>query len=191
MVFVEKDQVLFRDMPNPTQTKEALENLFGANYNDDLIAKVQSCIERFLAKGRAIHISDLQDIVQDAMEMVDITRSDILKVVSFKVTTGQDKIAEAEVTVELNGQLYYASNKGVGPVDAIIQALCKACPSEIQYQLTDYKVQIRGQGADAVVYVEMKLIKGSQNSVGKAVSPDIIQASVEAFIDAYNIAHPV
>ncbi|WP_328587300.1 alpha-isopropylmalate synthase regulatory domain-containing protein [Cysteiniphilum halobium] len=122
--------------------------------------------------------------------MVDVTRSDILKVVSFKVITRQDKIAEAEVTVELNGQLYYASNKGVGPVDAIIHALCKACPSEIQYKLTDYKVQIRGQGADAPVYVEMKLIKGSQNSVGKGVSPDIIQASVEAFIDAYNIAHP-
>ncbi|MBK2078688.1 homocitrate synthase [Francisella tularensis subsp. mediasiatica] len=48
---------------------------------------------------------------------------------------------------------------------------------------------MRGQGADAVVYVEMSLEKEGIKSIGKSVSSDIIQASVEAFIDAYNIAY--
>ena len=189
MIFFEENKVIFDQPPTMDALKNVLLKIFGANYNEGFIARVKTQIERFLAKGRAIYISDLQDIIQDATEMVDKKRDNALKVISFKVNTAQDKIAQAEVKVELNEQLYFASNTGVGPVDAILKALCKACPSDIQYQLTDYKVKIRGQGADAVVYVEMKLVKAGLNTVGQAVSPDIIQASVEAFIDAYNTAY--
>ncbi|WP_235826864.1 threonine synthase [Facilibium subflavum] len=187
MLFFEQNTVIFADEPTVSQVKEKLNELFGDHYDESFAQKAQALIKRFLAKGKSIYVSDLQDIVQDAREMVDHENLDSLKVISFNVSTAQDKIAKAEVTVSLDGQLYYASNQGVGPVDAIIQALCKACPSEVNYQLTDYKVQIRGQGADAVVYVELKMLKEGKSSVGKAISPDIIQASVEAFIDAYNI----
>ncbi|MFZ9035160.1 MAG: threonine synthase [Francisellaceae bacterium] len=189
MIFIEKNERLFEKIPTIEQIKKTLALVFESHYDDDLIEKIHRHIKRFLDKGKSIYISDLQDIVQDAFEMAESESEGNLKLISFHVESAQDKSSCAKVTVELNGQLYYASHQGVGPVDAIIQALCKACPSQIKYELTDYKVKIRGQGADAVVYVEMKLIKGHQKSVGKAVSPDIIQASVEAFIDAYNLAY--
>ena len=50
----------------------------------------------------------------------------------------------------------------------------------LQFKLTDYKVEIRGQGTDTNVYVEMKLQQASHNSIGSGTSPDIIQASIEA-----------
>ena len=56
----------------------------------------------------------------------------------------------------------------------------------LEFKLTDYKVEIRGQGTDANVYVEMKLQQDSHNSIGSGTSPDIIQASIEAFAEAYN-----
>ncbi|WP_150465208.1 threonine synthase [Francisella sp. SYW-2] len=189
MLFIEQNEVIFDQVPTLEEVKKTLGELFGANYDKNFLAKVRELIERFLVKGKSINVSDIQDIIQDATEMADAISKDILDVQSFKVNVELDQKSVAEVTVKVADQLYFASSSGVGPVDAVLNALCKACPSDISYKLTDYKVKIRGQGADAVVYVEMSLEKEGIKSIGKAVSPDIIQASVEAFIDAYNIAY--
>ena len=190
MLFFEENKVVFTEVPTNEQIVNILSKVFGVNYDKSFISKIRQTAERFLAKGKSIYISDLQDIIQDATEMVEQQDLEsIIEVKDFKVNVGKDAFSTAEVTVQLNNQMYFASNKGVGPVDAVINALCKACPGDINYELTDYKVKIRGQGADAVVYTEMSLLKNGVKSVGKAVSPDIIQASVEAFMDAYNLAY--
>ncbi|GAB4224974.1 MAG: hypothetical protein Kow0076_7760 [Francisella sp.] len=189
MIFIEQNEIIFDKTPTIEEIKNTLSKLFGANYDDTFLSKVRELIERFLIKGKVISLADIQDIIQDATEMANANSKNILDVKSFKVNVELDQKSIAEVTVKVADQLYFASSSGVGPVDAVLNALCKACPSDIHYKLTDYKVKIRGQGADAVVYVEMCLEKEGIKSIGKAVSPDIIQASVEAFIDAYNIAY--
>ena len=88
--------------------------------------------------------------------------------------------------VSIAGQQYIGNADGTGPVDAVIKALTHACRDTLEFKLTDYKVEIRGQGTDANVYVEMKLQQDSHNSIGSGTSPDIIQASIEAFAEAYN-----
>ncbi|TNF69866.1 MAG: threonine synthase [Gammaproteobacteria bacterium] len=187
MLFVEKDLVVFEQVPNLLEIKTKLSELLDANYSEQFLEKILKHVKQFLTKGKAITISDLQDIVQDAREMTkDNSNESQLTIESFNVTTAQDKISKAEVTVKVGQQLYYASHEGVGPVDATICALARACPSEVSYKLTDYKVQIRGEGSDAVVYVELKMLKDGYHVMGKAISPDIIQASVEAFVEAYN-----
>jgi threonine synthase len=93
--------------------------------------------------------------------------------------------AEARVLVRRGEEELSAEAKGVGPFDAIIKALKSAC-EELSFSLSGYKVDIRGQGTNAVVYVELKLVQEGMVSVGRGTSPDIIQASVEAFEDAYN-----
>ena len=92
----------------------------------------------------------------------------------------------ARVSVTLDGRDYEAKADGVGPVDALISALRKACGDNLECALQNYRVEIRSQGTDAVVYVEMKLTRGTVVSLGKGTSPDIIQASLEAFQSAYN-----
>lgn len=189
MLFTEQNQIVFDSMPSLEETQKTLDKLFGANYDESFITKVRELIKRFLTKGKAIYVADIQDIIQDATELAAAESKNILNVKSFKVNVELDQKSTAEVTIEVAEQMFFASSTGVGPVDAVLNALRKACPSDIIYSLTDYKVKIRGQGADAVVYVEMSLEKDGIKSIGKAVSPDIIQASVEAFIDAYNIAY--
>ncbi|MCF6765017.1 threonine synthase [Thiotrichales bacterium 19S3-7] len=187
MLFVEKDLVVFSQLPTLLEVKQTLSELLDAKYNDQFVEKILKHVSDFLTKGKAITISDLQDIVQDAREMAnDTLNNNQLTIQSFNVTTAQNKLSKAEVTVKVKEQLYYASHEGVGPVDATIQALARACPGDVSYKLTDYKVQIRGEGSDAVVFVELKMLKDGHHVMGKAISPDIIQASVEAFIDAYN-----
>lgn len=117
------------------KSKKLLVNFFGANYDESFVAKVRELIERFLVKGKSINVSDIQDIIQDATEMADAVSKDVLDVKSFKVKVELDQKSVAEVTVKVAEQLYFASSSGVGPVDAVLNALCKACPSDISYNL--------------------------------------------------------
>lgn len=186
VVFLDKDTPLFEKEPTAEEIKKQVAELFEAEYDDKYIEKMQTITAACLKKGKVITIADLQDIVQDALEMLRHPCKKVFSVLDFEVTTGKDRVPRASVKVDFDGQETVSHGTGVGPVDAIIHALTAACGGKIDFLLTDYKVAIRNQGFDAVVYVEMKLQQSHQISLGTASSPDIIQASIGAFEEAYN-----
>lgn len=186
MVFVEKSQVLFDMIPTLAAIKNALKSLFNAEYSDEHLQKISVILARFLQKGKVITVADFQDSVQDAIETLPQTVNSAFSVLDFQVVTGKDRLAEAKVQVKIGTEICEASGEGAGPVDAVIKALTHACREKIAFKLTDYKVEIRGSGVDAVVHVELKLAKGQLQSAGYGASPDIIQASIEAFQESYN-----
>ena len=147
---------------------------------------MREIIGKFLTKGKHITFADVQDIVQDAMEVENVVPGGSLEVTDFEVTTGLNRKAFAKVTAKQKNATLSAEAEGVGPVDAVLNALKLACSEEIKFDLSDYKVEVRGQGADAVVNVDLTLKKDGVQSVGTGTSPDIIQASIEAFAEAYN-----
>lgn len=186
MIFVDKNQVLFDTLPTIEQIKYQLESLLDAHYSDKHLNKIQAILGKILQKGKAITISDLQDSIQESLEVPIKKGQKIFSVVNFEVNTAKNRPANASVTVNIAGETQTATAEGVGPVDAVISALIKTSPHTITFKLTEYKVEIRSQGVNAVVYVELKLIKDHLPSLGRGTSPDIIQASIEAFEEAYN-----
>lgn len=186
VVFINKDIPLFEKEPTVDAIKQQLLQLFDAEYNAEYIERIQHIISACLKKGKIITVADFQDIVQDALEMLRHKSKKVFSVLDFEVTTGKDHVPYAAVKVDFDGEEHTAKATGVGPVDAVIKALTTACKGEIDFSLTDYKVDIRHQGVDAIVYVELKLEQCHHVSLGRAASPDIIQASIEAFEEAYN-----
>lgn len=186
VVFVDKDTQLFEAEPTMGEIKQKLLHLFDAEYDEAYMLKIKKITCACLKKGKTITVADFQDIVQDALEMLKNQSKKVFSVLDFEATTGKDQVPRAKVRVNLEGEEYLTEGIGVGPVDAVINALSNACKGKIVFTLTDYKVDIRNRGVDAVVYVEMKLEQGHRVSLGKATSPDIIQASIEAFEEAYN-----
>lgn len=186
MVFVDKDTVLFAKNPSKTDISRELQNLFSANYGAEYLDKIELSLNKMIQKGRTITISDFQDSIQAVLESPKHAKADVFIVNDFSVDTAKDRPANATVKVTIAGQELTAKASGTGPVDATIKALTYACRETLQFKLVDYKVEIRGQGTDANVYVEMKLQKESSSSLGTGTSPDIIQASIEAFSEAYN-----
>lgn len=184
--FVEKTQTLFTNPPKKGELKKALKEMLEVDLSDSLLDKIKVVTDKFLKKGKAISYADFQDIVQDAIETVDDQRTRAFAVKDFEVQTGKDKQPKASVVIEVDGVEHKGKGSGVGPVDALIGALRNACSEKLQFELTSYDVNIRSQGADAVVYVELKLRQNGNVTVGAGVSPDIIQASIEAFEQAYN-----
>lgn len=186
MVFVEKTDILFDHEPSKAEIVRELQNLFSANYGDDYLDKIHLSLAKMIQKGKTITISDFQDSIQGVLESPKNNVADVFSVLDFSVDTAKDKKANATVRVNIAGNEYTGKADGTGPVDAVIKSLTNACRDTLQFKLTEYKVEIRGQGTDANVYVEMKLQQGAKNSIGSGTSPDIIQASIEAFAAAYN-----
>lgn len=186
MVFVEKSDVLFANEPTKADIARELQNLLAATYADNYLDKIQVSLKKMIQKGKVITVSDFQDSIQSVLESPKHRREEVFTVIDFFVDTAKDQKANARVTVNISGQEYTGKAQGTGPVDAVIQSLTHACRDTLRFKLTEYKVEIRGQGTDANVYVEMKLQKDSSNSIGSGTSPDIIQASIEAFAEAYN-----
>jgi len=181
---VERETVLFKEAPDTVAVGRVLLQYFDGKWSPSRVDAVKDRVCKFLLKGKPVTFSDLQDIIQDVMEAM--AKAPVLRVADFSVTTGMDRKPLAEVTVELRGRTRRATASGTGPVDAVITALKEACEGELSFSLSHFEVNIRSQGTDAVVLVEMKLSANGTDSVGKATSPDIIQASIEAFEHAYN-----
>lgn len=186
VAFVDKDKVLFESAPSKEQIKTQLHELFDARYSDSQVERIEEIAKKFLMKGKAITFLDFQDILQDSFESPNKQTSKVFSVEDFSVKTARDKKSEATVTVKVEGETLVAQGEGVGPVDAVISALRDACGEKMSFALTDYKVAIRSSGTNAVVNTELKLASDSLVSVGVGSSPDIIQASIEAFEEAYN-----
>ena len=183
---VDREAVIFSKEPTPAEVQTIVMQHFNVKYSDKHLEPIREMTCRFLKKGKPIAFSDLQDIVQDALESLKSKGPVTFEVTDFEVTTGMDRKAKASVAVTMKGKEYLADAEGVGPVDAVISALRKAGGSHIECALSGYKVDIRSQGTDAVVYVELQLRRDDDVSAGTGTSPDIIQASIEAFEVAYN-----
>jgi threonine synthase len=186
VTFVERDEVIFSKPPGKKELEKQLRVLFGIPYTEAHVAKIGDFIARFLQKGKSVTFADFQDIVQDALATMTDTINRKFAVLDFQVSTGKDRKAEARVTVRLNKEEKTGLATGVGPVDAVVSALRNAAGGGVAFSLPAYKVTMRSQGTDAAVNVELKLATAQKISVGKGTSPDIIQASIEAFEDAYN-----
>lgn len=185
-LFKGKSKILFKDLPSRDKISECLLRLFSRKFNEEELEDIKSSIQSCLSKGKCVNLSDFQDIVQGVLETPKNTRKKIFSVLDFQVSTGMDRIPEAKVEVNFLGKRCISTGKGVGPIDALIRSLHSACEGGVDYKLDDYKVATRSQSVDALVYVEIRLIKDKRLSVGKATSPDLIQASVKAFEEAYN-----
>ncbi len=99
---------------------------------------------------------------------------------------------EASIRVQVGGVLEHTAADGVGPVNALDRALLKALgrfyPQLRDLELIDYKVRVlsgpdSGTASLARVQVEMSDGRDSWSTVG--ASKNIIEASYEALVDAY------
>lgn len=182
--FINKDEVIYSTLPKAEELKAYLQEHFNFSYSSEHVSQIQSVIETFLKKGKKVTFLDLQDIIQDQHQNLTKKSEKILSVEDFEVSTAKNKKALAKVKVKINGVEHEKSAHGVGPFDALMNALKQA--AHVSFSLAGYSVDIRSHGTDAVVYVEIKLTKDGRVSIGEGASPDILQASISAFEEAYN-----
>ncbi len=112
---------------------------------------------------------------------------DIVKLTEFAVITGKNVTPTATVTVDVRGQRKTVAMTGNGPVDAAINAIRKAINDRISFE--ELRLESITGGSDSLCEVTV-LVRDVQNdgniSAGKAVGRDIVDTTVEAFMQAIN-----
>jgi threonine synthase len=182
----EKEVTLFETKPNLSELNKILDqfNLQFAHNKDQVIEEVTN----FINKGKKVTKADLMYILEETQKSSELYKK-ALNVQDFTVKTSKQTKPQAEVQIEFLEKKLTGASEGVGPVDAVINALTALVngKGDFNWQLTDYNVQINNQGTNAAVEVTMVLEDNNKNKVVEvAASPDIIVASVNAFEKGYN-----
>jgi len=186
-----REEILFKKETNEKQLKKLLKDKLKLELKESYLKEAVIQVNKFLAKGKKVNRADLQYIIENTIQTYIPDKKKVLRVLDFEITTKYGQSPTAKMVVKVKNKQIEATAKGVGPVDAAINALLKACEQngKIKTKLTDYKVEINTTGTDAAVDVEMKLENSNSKVVGQGTSPDIIQASIAAFVTGYNMLH--
>ena len=180
---------LFGQVPSQPKVVETVRQELGVKLSADYAHRVTTLVADFVRKGKAITKADLQYIVENVLKARKEARP-ILQVEDFQVTTSMKGKSEAKVWIRFDGEQVSSAAEGVGPVDAVVNALKGAAESrgKLFFDLVDFQVEINSPGTDASVETTI-IMKDTKNNraVASGTSPDIIVASVNAFVDGYNV----
>ena len=155
--------------------------ILGLNLSDD---ELNAAFERFK------DFADRKKKVSDDDLLVIATSKDGLpkeriRFISLGVKSGSFGPQEAELELEVDGEIKKAKANGKGPVDACFKAM-RVLVRHDDAVLSNYELKALTSGSDAKGEVSIKLSEHGHSFTGIGVDSDVIVASCRAYIDALN-----
>jgi 2-isopropylmalate synthase len=133
-------------------------------------------------KKKEISVKDIEAIALDEIR----TLEELFLLDYMQSSSGTGAVPIAAVKLSREGKGFEATSTGDGQVDAVCKAILKA--TKVKATLKAYQVQAITRGLDAMGDVTIKLDIEGHEVVGRGVSPDIIEASARAYVNAINRA---
>lgn len=124
-----------------------------------------------------------KDIIAIASQKVSEVPS-VYSVKSFRIYSGNGIDSIANLVIQRDGQNLVAEATGSGPVDAAFKAIDEIVKLDIT--LEKYEIRAVTEGKDALGEVSVLINDKKSNYRGRAVSVDIIEASINAYVGAIN-----
>lgn len=180
---------LFDHAPSQHAVVETVRRELGVKLTADYAKRVTALVLDFVEKGKRITKADLQYIVEHVLKALS-EPPPILAVEDFQITTSLKGKAAAKVWITFDGERVESEATGVGPVDAVVNALKSAAErrGKLFFELVDFQVEINSPGTDASVETSITMRDTKNNRVvATGTSPDVIVASVNAFVEGYNM----
>ncbi len=131
-------------------------------------------------RKKEINALDLQSIVEIEVSKVPET----YKMHSIQIMSGNKMVPLASVTLERDGQLYTDAATGNGPVDAVFKGIERI--TGVPGKLRDYDLKAVTMGTDALGEAMVRVEMGDDIYSGIGSSPDVIEASARAYLNACN-----
>ncbi|WP_432645710.1 (R)-citramalate synthase [Methanobrevibacter sp.] len=165
-----------------THGLESRLNEIGLTVNKDQLQQIFNDIKDLADKGKTVTDVDLQVIADNVLE---INHEDRIKLGELTVVSGNTVMPTASVKITFDDEEILNASVGLGPVDAAINAV-KTVDAFSDVELIEYHVDAIAGGTDAFIDVIIKLQKGDKVVSARGTEPDIINASVKAFISGIN-----
>ena len=131
---------------------------------------------------RKKHVMD-EDL--EALVAEGILRSqDVFKLEYVHVTAGNTVLPMASVRLSINGRAVTGAEYGNGPIDAAYNAIARLTGTESE--LLRFSISALTGGTDAQGEVTVRLGENGLLALGRGADPDIILASVKAYLNGLN-----
>ena len=156
-------------VPNEEQTKEILD-------------KVKTIGDQ----GKQVTEVELLSLANEVIGENKLKR--IVQLTGFSVSTGVGTMPYAFVKLDIDGKEMVATDYGVGPVDASLNAIQKITGQITdEVRLKEYRLDSISGGANALCEVTVKVEDARGNIISsKSVGEDIVTTSVQAMVDGIN-----
>lgn len=111
----------------------------------------------------------------------------LVRLEGFSVSTGIGTMPYAFVKLNIDGKDFSATDYGVGPVDAALNAIGKITGETSHVRITEYNLASISGGSNALCEVTIGVEDENQNkSSAKAIGNDVVTTSVRAVVDGIN-----
>jgi len=148
----------------------------------------QKILEKVKALGdQGKHITDVEllSIASEILGEHGIKR--LVQLTGFSVSTGVGTMPYAFVKLNIDGKDFSATDSGVGPVDAALNAIQKITGETSEVRIKDYGLASISGGSNALCEVTIKVEDAHGNKASaKSIGEDIVTTSVQAVIDGIN-----
>ena len=170
--------------------KHAIKKILNDSGLEPCDEELNAILERVKAlgdKGKKVTDVDLYAITEAVMgEVAHDEKRIVLEELS--VMTGNMVTPTATVRLMVDGKQYVGARTGVGPVDAALKAVESLMGGDgNEMRLREFRMEAITGGSDALAEVMVGVEDGKGRMItARAAREDIVQASVEALINAMN-----
>ncbi len=155
-------------------------NDMGYTLKKDEINKAFDKFKELADKKKLVLDEDIEALVEERVSQIP----ELYQLVSFQTQSGNKLIATAMVELIKDEETHIEAATGDGPIDAAFNAIERAVG--INLTLEEYKIRAVTGGKDALGEVMVKVVANGKTFLGRAISTDIIEASVKAYIKSIN-----
>jgi 2-isopropylmalate synthase len=152
----------------------------GYNLSDEELERAFTRFKEVADRKKEITERDLEAIVQAELPV----EAGELALESFQVTSGNQTVPMAQVSVIFRGERRTEAATGNGPVHAVYQALNRAVG--ISPELREYSLKAVTAGGDALGEATVRLEWEGESYTGRGLAPDVVEASARAYAAALN-----
>jgi len=148
--------------------------------------QIQTAFEKFKTlsdRKKLVLDKDIDALIGEKVSEVP----SIYELESFQISSGNKVISTAMISIRNQDKVITEAATGDGPIDAAFNAIERAIG--VKLELQDYNLKGITEGTDALGEATVRVSNDSRIFVGRAVSTDIIEASVKAYINAINRAY--
>ncbi|MDD2806910.1 MAG: 2-isopropylmalate synthase [Patescibacteria group bacterium] len=153
----------------------------GIKLDDQEFKAAFDAMKALADERKSVYASDLVAIARDHgfTGIPETFRLEAMTVVSSTHTTPM-----ATIKIAVNGKTVDCGTLGVGPVDAVYNAIFQA--TGLSAKLVSFGLRATAEGTDSPAEVQVKIGENGHSVVGIAGDDDVVKASVNALLDAMN-----
>lgn len=175
----EEDEKIVLSDKDDIKTVSAVIAKLGYDLSDEDIANVYAEFIK-IAKKKPVGTKELDAIIASSALQVAPT----YKLKSYVINSGNIINASAVMVLEKNGEEKQGITVGDGPIDAAFQ--CVEAIAGRHFELDDFQIHSVTEGREAMGAAVVKLRSEGKLYSGRGTSTDIVEASINAYINALN-----